>query len=189
MTHKTFFISDTHFGHDKCCTDFKMPDGVTPLRPFASAEEMDEEMVKRWNDVVRPHDKVYHLGDVVIARRNMKTLGRLNGKKRLVRGNHDIFNIKDYLEHFDDIQGVRILDGMILSHIPLRLESITERYRTNVHGHLHAHVIDNPMYFNVSVEQINFTPIELPDLKAAIEAKRARYPDYPYPTRFVREAS
>ena len=41
----TWFISDTHFGHDKTCTVFKGDDG-TPLRPFANAEEMDEEMVK-----------------------------------------------------------------------------------------------------------------------------------------------
>ena len=138
-------------------------------------------MVERWNAVVRPCDKVYHLGDVVIARRSLETLSRLNGKKRLVRGNHDIFPTKDYLKYFDEIYGVRVLDGMILSHIPLSEGSITARYRTNVHGHLHANDIPNPMYFNVSVEQINFAPIELPDLMAAIEAKRALYPDYPFP--------
>lgn len=146
-------------------------------------------MIKRWNDVVRPQDRVYHLGDVVIARKNLETLGRLNGRKKLIRGNHDIFKATDYLKYFDDLVGVYVLEGMVLSHIPLRLECITERYRTNVHGHLHAHVIDNPMYFNVSVEQINFAPIELPDLRAAIGAKRARYPDYPYPVKIVREAS
>lgn len=181
MSHKTFFISDTHFGHEKCWSAFKQPDGVTPLRPFCSTEDMDETMVKNWNDVVRPCDKVYHLGDAVIARRNLEIFARLNGKKRLIRGNHDIFSTKDYMKYFDEIYGVRVLDGMILSHIPLSEGSITARYRTNVHGHLHANDIPNPMYFNVSVEQINFTPIELPDLKAAIEAKRALYPDYPFP--------
>ena len=55
----TWFISDTHFGHEKTCTVFKRDDG-TPLRPFASSEEMDEEMVKRWNNRVGKKDKVYH---------------------------------------------------------------------------------------------------------------------------------
>lgn len=181
MTHQIFLVSDTHFGHEKTCTDFKQPDGVTPLRPFANADEMDEEMVKRWNEVVRPCDKVYHLGDVVINRKKLEVLGRLNGKKRLIRGNHDIFPTKDYLKYFDEIYGVRVLEGMILSHIPLSEGSITARYRTNVHGHLHANDIANPMYFNVSVEQINFTPIEIDELRDRINAKRALYPDYPFP--------
>ena len=70
---------------------------------------MDEEMVKRWNEVVRPNDKVYHLGDVVIARKNLHILGRLNGKQRLIRGNHDIFSTSDFFAHFDEIYGVRVL--------------------------------------------------------------------------------
>ena len=74
----TWLISDTHFGHDKTCTVFKRDDG-TPLRPFRDAEEMDEELVRRWNERVRKNDKVYHLGDVVIARKSLATLYRLNG--------------------------------------------------------------------------------------------------------------
>ena len=42
-------------------------------------------MVKRWNETVRPNDKVYHLGDVVINRKALKTLGRLNGEKVLIK--------------------------------------------------------------------------------------------------------
>ena len=153
-----FLISDTHFGHEKTCTTFHGPDGKY-LRPFANAEEMDEAMVARWNDVVRsPSDKVYHLGDVTIKKKFLPILDRLNGKKRLIRGNHDIFDTKEYAKYFGEIYGVRVLDDMILSHIPLALECITERFHANVHGHTHANVMKNYRYVSVCVEQTNYAP-------------------------------
>lgn len=160
----TFLISDTHFGHEKTCTTFKRSDG-SPLRPFANADEMNEEMVRRWNAVVRPNDKVYHLGDVVINRKFLPILDRLNGKKRLVRGNHDIFPTKDYLKYFDEIYGVRVLADMILSHIPLARDCITERFNVNVHGHLHANSMDDDRYICVCVENINYMPISVDDVR------------------------
>jgi calcineurin-like phosphoesterase family protein len=137
-----FVISDTHFGHTNSWEKFKLPNG-DPLRPFTSTEEMDETMVERWNAVVRPQDTVYHLGDVVINKKSLHHVKRLNGKKRLVRGNHDIFKDQDYREvGFESLYGVRVfVDKFILSHIPLHPESVTERFRVNVHGHLHANEV------------------------------------------------
>ena len=99
--YNTFIVSDTHFGHEKTCTVFKREDG-SPLRSFRDADEMNAEMIKRWNAVVRPHDKVYHLGDVVINKKFLYILPLLNGKKRLIRGNHDIYPTKTYLQYFDE---------------------------------------------------------------------------------------
>jgi calcineurin-like phosphoesterase family protein len=48
------------------------------MRPWIDPDEMDEEMVKRWNETVRPNDKVYHLGDVVINRKALKIMSRLS---------------------------------------------------------------------------------------------------------------
>lgn len=174
----TFLISDTHFGHEKTCTVFKRADG-SPLRPFASAEEMDEAMIKRWNDRVRPSDKVYHLGDVVINRRFLHVLDRLNGDKVLIKGNHDIFQLEDYYPRFRDIRGYHVLNGMILSHVPVHSDSL-ERFGCNIHGHLHANRVTkvkhagatpeiDPRYFNVSVECIDYTPILLEDAMKAIK--------------------
>lgn len=167
----TFVISDTHFGHENTCTLFKREDG-SPLRPFANATEMDEILVARWNNVVRPDDTVYHLGDVVINKKHLPTMNRLNGRKRLVRGNHDIVPTKVLLEYFDEIYGVKIFDKMIFSHIPLHRESVVPRMGTNVHGHLHGFDIPDGAYYNVCVENINYTPIAIDDLKQKIEAKR-----------------
>ena len=131
-----FLVSDTHFGHAGVCK-FLREDGVTKLRPWDNPDEMDEAMVKAWNERVRPNDKVYHLGDVVINRRALNTLHRLNGDKVLIKGNHDIFRLEDYTPFFRDIRGYHVLNGMILSHIPVHEESLG-RFGVNIHGHLHA---------------------------------------------------
>ena len=85
----TFFISDTHFGHTNAWYRFKREDG-TPLRPFKSTEEMDETMIKNWNDKVGPKDRVYHLGDFCMRRKDLSVFSRLNGRICLVLGNHDV---------------------------------------------------------------------------------------------------
>jgi calcineurin-like phosphoesterase family protein len=161
-----FLVSDTHFGHAGVCK-FLRADGVTKLRPWDSPEEMDEEMVKRWNETVRPNDKVYHLGDVVINRKALNILRRLNGDKVLIKGNHDIFRLEDYTPHFRDIRGYHVMNNMILSHIPVHPDS-KGRFAANIHGHLHANVVGDPWYHCVCVEQTDFRPISFEEVKKRI---------------------
>ena len=167
-----FLVSDTHFGH-RNILNFTRQDG-TRLRPFASVEEMDEHMVDRWNSVVRPQDKVYHLGDVAMHRDHIKTVGRCHGHLRLVRGNHDDHAIKHYLEFFDEVHAVRVLDGMLLSHIPIHPESLG-KFLGNVHGHVHNNVPAlhfGPRYYNVSVEVIDYTPVPLEVVKQRLKEQQ-----------------
>ncbi len=168
---ETFLISDTHFGHAGVCK-FLGVNG-TKLRPWNNTEEMDEEMVKRWNEVVKPGDKVYHLGDIAINRRSLSILGRLNGDKVLIKGNHDIFELKDYAKHFRDIRAYNVTkEGIIMSHIPIHPDS-KGRFKANIHGHLHDKrvLLENlygtftdPFYHNVCVEQIDYRPINLTEV-------------------------
>lgn len=155
-----FFISDTHFTHEniiKYCQ-----------RPFSSAEEMDEAMVSQWNARVRPNDHVYHLGDVAMRAPHLEIVRRLNGHKRLVRGNHDIFPTKKYIDvGFKEIYGLRVFDGMIFSHIPIHPVSMG-RFAANVHGHIHGNPSPEGPYVNVSVEAIGYAPITLEELKLRI---------------------
>ena len=183
-----FLVSDTHFGHAGVCR-FTRNDGVTKLRPWDSAEEMDEFMVAAWNDRVRPTDKVYHLGDVVINRRALSIMSRLNGDKVLIRGNHDIFRDDEYRKYFRELRAYHVMNGMILSHIPIHEESLG-RFGVNIHGHLHANrvmryktfedgVIPSiPLtqeidvrYHCVCVEQTDFAPILFEDVIKRIEAE------------------
>jgi len=170
-----FLTSDTHFGHAGVCRFTHPNDPTVKLRPWDNPDEMDEEMVRRWNDRVRPTDKVYHLGDVVINRRALPILDRLNGDKVLIRGNHDIFKDEDYSKYFRSLRGYHVMNGMILSHIPIH-EASLGRFGVNIHGHLHAtrvmrplatsgrtDVID-PRYHCVCVEQTDFAPILFEDV-------------------------
>ena len=159
-----FLISDTHFGHANVLT-FKH-DGK-PLRPFGSLTEMHVEMIDRWNSVVTPQDKVYHLGDVAFSKEGLKLLHMLNGKKRLVRGNHDLFKTSAYLEHFQEIYGVRHIDGIWMTHVPMHPDCLNEkRVNINVHGHLHANKINDDRYVNVSVECVNYTPVSIDEIRS-----------------------
>jgi len=182
-----FLVSDTHFGHAGVCR-FTRNDGVTKLRPWTDPDEMDEAMVKAWNDRVRPTDKVYHLGDVVINRKSLSIMSRLNGDKVLIRGNHDIFKDTDYREHFRELRAYHVMNGMILSHIPVHAESLG-RFGVNIHGHLHANRVRkargvdartgevlysdaiDPRYHCVCVEQTNFAPILLEEVVQRIETE------------------
>jgi len=183
----TFLYSDPHFGHAGVCR-FMRADGVTKLRPHADPAEMDEDLVKRFNDRVRPGDKCYFLGDVVINRKALITLSRLNGDKVLIRGNHDIFKDTDYAPYFRSIRAYHILDGMIMSHIPIHSDSLG-RFGVNVHGHLHANRVRkprgvnartgeilysdeiDPRYHCVCVEATDFAPISLEEVRARILAE------------------
>src|ERR1700743_2353660 len=151
-----WLTSDTHFGHVGV-TKFLKEDG-SKLRPWDNIYDMDDALVENWNSVVKPTDKVYHLGDVVINRRAFSTLFRLNGEKVLIKGNHDLFRLEEYLPHFKDIRAYHVMDNLILSHIPIHPDS-KGRFRGNIHGHLHSNSLDDPWYKCVCVEQTNFTPI------------------------------
>ena len=181
-----FLVSDTHFGHKGVC-HFTRNDGVTKLRPFDTPEEMDEFMVEAWNARVRPNDKVYHLGDVVMSRRSLSIMDRLNGDKVLIRGNHDIFKDEDYRKYFRELRAYHVMNGMILSHIPIHSESLG-RFGVNIHGHTHANRVMRPArvleefidhgcttiderYHCVCVEQTDFAPILFEDVIKRIEAE------------------
>jgi calcineurin-like phosphoesterase family protein len=182
-----FLVSDTHFGHAGVCR-FTHEDTGVKIRPWTDPDEMDEAMVKLWNERVKPTDKVYHLGDVVINRKALKIMSRLNGDKVLIRGNHDIFRDDEYREHFRELRAYHIMNGMILSHIPVHADSIG-RFGTNIHGHLHTRRVrmargvdartgevlysDKPdvRYQCVCVEQTDFAPILFEDVIARIKAE------------------
>jgi len=186
-----FLVSDTHFGHAGVCKFTHPDDPEVKLRPWTDPDEMDEAMIRNWNDRVRPNDKVYHLGDVVINRKALKTLSRLNGDKVLIRGNHDIFRDDEYREYFRELRAYHVMNGMILSHIPVH-EASLGRFGVNIHGHLHGSRVKracgidaktgatlyskeiDPRYWCACVEQTDFAPILFEDAIKRIEAEGGR---------------
>jgi calcineurin-like phosphoesterase family protein len=169
MAKTPFLISDTHFTHQGIVT-FNGVHG-TKLRPWNTVEEMDEAMVENWNKVVKPDDRVYHLGDVVINCKALPILNRLNGRKVLIKGNHDIFKLEDYLPYFDDIRAYHKLGNFVLSHIPIHPDSVARWCDGSIHGHLHDGRVKLPngeidkRYICVCVEHINYTPIPFEEIE------------------------
>ena len=168
MPREIFVISDTHFGHANIIEYCK--------RPFKDIDEMDEVMIDRWNKVVKPGDKIYHLGDVYMGsgERFLKKFARLNGKKRLILGNHDDLKRKIdgkiYLgDLFEKIYLFRCFKefGLMLTHVPVHETNIvrTNEGAINIHGHIHEKPSPKGPYKNVSVERIDYTPVNIETLR------------------------
>ena len=176
---KTWLISDTHFGHTNV---YKFTDDQGNLQrqfidPFVATcpEEGDELMVHWWNTLISPEDRVYHLGDIAIPRKSLKILERLNGRKALVRGNHDPWKLKDLTPYFDNIYGTRKLSDFIITHYPIHPDSIPHWCKAVIHGHTHKNIVKLPngqpddRYYNVCVEQTGGKPMDFEDVKKEIE--------------------
>lgn len=175
-----WFSSDPHFGHYNLVHVFKDKQG-RPARHFANVGEMDECIIARHNQNVRPEDHWYCLGDVAMKQQDIdRVLPRLNGHKRLVRGNHDIFKTKHYAKYFEEIHGTRFIDGLLFSHIPIAPWSFGKHVRANVHGHTHLSTplsyragdplgpsgfVKSKLYFNISMEWTNYAPVSLETLQ------------------------
>ncbi len=156
----TFVISDTHWHHAniiKYCN-----------RPFHTVHEMDEVMIKNWNKVVKPEDKVYHLGDVYFPKKEPSDwlFNRLNGTKVLILGNHDNGKDQSLLKCFKRVYSYRILPNfdVILSHIPIHESSMPGRVKLNIHGHTHEKGSPPGPYRSACVEMQNYTPRLLEEL-------------------------
>lgn len=140
---KVFFTADTHFGHENVIR--------FDNRPFNSVEDMDREMIKRWNNKVDKGDIVYVLGDMIwksMTNNAEHLIKSLNGQIILIKGNHDRFianakakkalaGIKDY----DDIV-VTLADGSmrrcVLSHYFMPFYSAHQYKTILLHGHSHC---------------------------------------------------
>jgi calcineurin-like phosphoesterase family protein len=167
--YQVFFISDNHFFHSniiKYCN-----------RPFKDVEEMNREMIKRWNDVVGPNDIVFCLGDFCLGtKENIIEIGKqLNGTKFLIKGNHCRGTRKTYKEAgFKEVynQGIDVFYTMLgvihLSHYPINHEFETyDNILVNIHGHIHSPVLfddDKPGKICVSAEATGYAPINIKEI-------------------------
>lgn len=167
-----WYISDTHFGHDNILLYEK------DARPFADLEEHDAQLIKRWNNLVGPEDRVIHLGDVAFkpATRLDEVLPQLNGKKTLIMGNHDVGNIETYLKYFKikPCGLVSIPDSektAVLTHFPIHDSQLDFRFGLNVHGHTHSHVVQSTKHINISCEQTALRPLAHHELERLMKER------------------
>lgn len=163
LSNKYFFIADTHFFH-KRIIEYEN-------RPFENTNEMNEILIKNWNQIVRTGHIVFVLGDFAFCGKEpmREICKQLNGYKYLIMGNHDLKSTTFYRNiGFDEVSKYPIIfqDNWILSHQPMPLApgSILK----NIYGHVHADS-EYPDYtdrsFCVSVERINYKPIEFQQIR------------------------
>jgi calcineurin-like phosphoesterase family protein len=167
-----FFTADTHFGHDnirRYCD-----------RPYASIEEMDEDLIARWNAAVGSKDEVWHLGDFAMCcdpEHAQRILKRLNGNKHLIVGNHD--KIGAALEGWGSIHTFKDLNAglgqrVFLFHYALRVWPASEIGSINLYGHTHGDIPDTWNGCDVGVDCWNYRPINI----EAIKNRLAALPEY-----------
>lgn len=158
-----YFIADTHFWHRNIIEYEK--------RPFQSAEEMNEAMIRNWNAVVKAGDTVVHGGDFALCKKmEAKIIAeQLNGRKFLVLGNHDksIGWAKDI--GFDDAGRYWFEDGILVIHRPQQIDTnykeIYEKCDVLLYAHTHSKVLPIQKGFNISVETIGYVPRTLAGFK------------------------
>lgn len=162
-----WFISDTHFNHSNILK-FETKYG-TKVRNFESVQQMDELITENWNKLVKPGDKIYHLGDVFFGDKDYfkRLWPRLNGRKRLVIGNHDDIKFLAVGGFFSKIYMWRIFkeQGFVCTHVPINQENF-RKVELNLHGHTHEKGSPEGPYKSCCVEVTNYRPLHIDEIKA-----------------------
>lgn len=164
------WIADLHLGHKNIATH----------RGFQDEFYHDEHIIEQWNMSTNKRDTVFILGDVTMEiSRNYDILDRLNGRKIVVLGNHDLRqHVPKLLKHVDQVLGCMKYKGYLVTHVPIHPMEFEYRVKGNIHGHIHkkrvmkeqivdtstGSIIDNVIderYICVSCEHTNYKPINL----------------------------
>jgi calcineurin-like phosphoesterase family protein len=188
MSTNVWFTSDTHYGHKniiKYCS-----------RPFKDAQEMDEILIQNWNQVVKPGDVVYHLGDFTLndlpIARDYRS--RLAGNIHLVYGNHDkwVKKLNTLKTHpiGVDVAGFQWLgpykeikvgdQKIILCHYAMEVWNRSHHGSWMLHGHSHGTLRKDrtKRRMDVGVDPNNYRPLSFDEIKAYMDTVRWVPPDY-----------
>jgi len=168
---KTFVVADTHFNHEniiKYCN-----------RPFDNTTQMNETIIKNWNEVVSKDDIVYHLGDFGFGSFEIikEIYDKLNGKKHLIMGNHDYRYGKNFFLRvgFEEVEKKEIkIENIILSHYP----KIVEDGYINIYGHIHdkppSPDFDDDKHYCISLEKTNYYPVQIIEILQKIKKENVK---------------
>ena len=179
-----FVVSDLHLGHSK--------DFIYGARGFEKVEDMNSEIIRRWNRVVGEEDDVFVLGDLVMGSlENVRLLEELNGRIHIVRGNHDVDSRWNFYQELPNVVEVAnsfyfSYDGykFYLSHYPTittraDAEKPLKKCLVNLCGHTHT---KDPfedwgigMIYHCEVDAHGCAPVRLEDIIADLKQKMSNY--------------
>ena len=137
---------------------------------------MHEALIANWNRVVAPADTVYHLGDFGFGPAVQLARKRLNGKIRLILGNHDKIRLED-AAMFQSIDQLRLIDvegqRIVLCHYAMRTWQFQAKGAWQLYGHSHGNLADDltALSCDVGVDCWNMTPVSMAQLRAVMRTK------------------
>ncbi len=192
-----YFTSDLHFGHEQVLELCR--------RPFRNVQDMNISLIERFNDVVKPADTVYILGDVahrMPLSEVQALLFEMNGSKVLLPGNHDLaydyaqpYQTKNgrMVQLFDEITDMKIIQfekrTLVLMHYPMLSWLDSRRGTIMLHGHIHATSGYNTKNqamglrrFDVGVDANNYAPVSITEIIQMVRScrKSADYDNMKY---------
>lgn len=172
-----YYCSDLHLHHTFIANNLG----------YLDVNDYHEDLIKKWNAKISKRDVIYILGDITFETKKYEILGKLNGIKKVVFGNHDLGK-RSYTEEL--LKYVNTINGSIkkkigeynvwLTHIPVHPMEFDYRIDFNVHGHIHQRIINDYRYINICLEQIGIVPITEDELLQKIKANivKSRIDDF-----------
>lgn len=172
-----FFTSDHHFGHQNIIRFCN--------RPFESVEQMNSELIRRWNEKIQKGDDVYHLGDFALCSNEVfsEIREQLNGNIHLIAGNHEATALnnrkrfawmKEYYElKVKDEDSPNGVQRIVLFHYAMRTWRGASRGTWHLYGHSHNTLPDweNSLSFDIGVDCHNFYPLSYEEVKSIMKQK------------------
>lgn len=143
----------------------------------------DEHLIDTWNSIVHRKDLTYILGDITMEDTGpYPQLDRLNGRKIVVLGNHDLVkDTRTLLKYVETVAGMVDYKGFCLTHAPIHPNEVTF-YRGNIHAHIHENMLSEVFipnrykdvdsiisptlykYYNVDAHRIKYSPKTIEEL-------------------------
>lgn len=165
-----WFTADLHLGHENIIKYAN--------RPFSCADDMDEELIYRWNELVRPTDVVYCLGDFTLkSRKHFNAyVERLSGTINFIPGGHDLWigGVVPKTDRYTIFPPILSLEYpreddypqvIVLCHYAMRVWDRSHYGSWHLYGHSHGKLPKLPFSVDVGVDAQNFYPVSLDDLK------------------------
>lgn len=177
-----WFTADTHFCNENIVK--------FSHRPFRDAAEMNDELIRRWNETVPEDGIVFHLGDFCQGNSSdwNNTMSQLHGKIYLILGNHDVKNMRPgYAQRFEQVAEQMTISvggqSIILNHNPFLAYGGSYRDVWQLFGHVHSGPLSTtgldlprlkmlfPLQYDVGVDNNDYRPVSFAEVKARIEAQ------------------
>ena len=186
---KVFFTSDHHFSHANIIKYTN--------RPFSDVNEMDTELIKRWNESVGSNDKVFHLGDFMFGKpiKAAKYFAKLNGQIHILANHwhHDkgwlpanVGPCEAYVSksghkvvilppmvvlEFKEFSKTKFPKAVVLCHYQLARWDRRHYGSWHLFGHSHGKVKGEGLSMDVGVDCWDFYPIPLHKVAEIMKAK------------------